>query len=72
MATFLNVHHSYAILVLISELETPLYTKFSPKKPKAYSFYAVPVSCDLAQPSPSEQAAGNIQSVCSSVRNQSI
>lgn len=70
VATFWNGHCSQGTRVLINELHTPFCTKFSPKKPKAYSFYAVPVSCDLAQPSLSEQAAGNIQSVCSSVRNQ--
>lgn len=69
-ATFWNSHCSQGTQVLINELHIPFCTKSSPKKPKAYSFYAVPVSCDLAQPSLSEQAAGNIQSVCSSARNQ--
>lgn len=69
MATFWNGQCPYAIHVAINEVQTPFCTKSSPRRPKAYSFYAVPVSCDLAQLSLSERAAGNIQSVCSSVRN---
>lgn len=69
---FWNGHYSYPTQILINEQQTPFCTKSSPKKPKAYSFYVAPVSCDLAQPSLSEQAADNIQSVCSSVGNQRL